>query len=110
MLFLYADLFIFTEDNSVDDGYYLYVLIIFVPFPLFLSMVTNFLIERNEEHKRSIVLRMQKIFPLACFILIVGQFLLFSKSSIWIASVMSISITMMLLFIGIYLLINDLRD
>ena len=110
VLSLYIDLFIFTEDNTVDDAYYLYELIIFIPFPLLFSAVINLVIERNEEQTSRITILVQKIFPTACTILVAGQFMLFSNVPTTIAIVMSISITMILLILGIYLLIKDLRN
>lgn len=108
VLSLYADLFIFTGNNDVNEGNYLYLLIIIIPYPLILSMVINLLIKRSDKSKKRKDILIQKIFPLACLILVVGQFALFSNISTSIAVVISISITIILLILSVYLLMKDL--
>lgn len=110
VLNLYVDLFIFTGNNSPDDGYNLFALIIFVPFPLIISLVINSIIQRSEGNNTPLTTSMQKFFPLACVILVPGQFLLISFIPIVIASVMSIAITLVLFILGIYLFLKDLKD
>lgn len=98
VIYLYADVFLFP---SVNDGYSLFALILFVPYPLILSLVINRYIG-GREYVGEKQLMVFNLFPVLCFVLTVGQFLLLSFNNLMYLICVLISILLFCLSIVLF--------
>lgn len=105
VVYLYADIFIFDADASPDDGYYLFHLIITVPFPIICAALLSLFVGAKKGSKAKEIFR--KTFPFICLILTIGQF---SLLSFGISYILCLVISNFLFCISIILFIYDIRN
>ena len=104
---IYYDIFIDTSSSTNDEGYYLYALIIYVPFPLFIAGLVNLLINRESKNNIKAMLVLKIAFPFICLILTPAQF--FILSMVENSQMVCLSISIILFCASIFSLLADLR-
>lgn len=104
---LYYDIFIDISDATPDEGYYLYSLIIFVPVPLFIAALVNFLVDRVPKPHSRLLLAVKIAFPFVCLILTPCQFLILSIVDN--SQMVCFLISILLLCASIFFFFTDLK-
>jgi hypothetical protein len=104
---IYYDIFIDTSNSTHDGGYYLYALIIYVPFPLFLAALVNLLIIRESKNHIKAMLVVKIAFPFICLILTPAQFYILSM--VESSQMVCLSISIILFCASIFSLLTNLR-